>query len=98
MFGNSLHQPEYELIKKGFENRLRKDKILYMLKNKKNSKAIENYNSIRNGDITAGLLILDDCYLGKQSKAQSYYTKGRHGNCDWLYISQNYFALPWNSV
>ena len=23
-FGNSLHQPEYELIKKGFENKLRR--------------------------------------------------------------------------
>ena len=44
------------------------------------------------------LLILDDCYLGKQSKAQSYYTRGRHANCDCFYISQNYFALPRNSV
>ena len=44
------------------------------------------------------LLILDDCYLGKQSKAKAYYTRGRHNNCDTLYISQNYFALPRQSI
>ena len=44
------------------------------------------------------LLILDDCFLGKQSKAAAYYTRGRHNNCDTLYISQNYFALPRQSV
>ena len=40
------------------------------------------------------LLILDDCLLEKQSKAESYYTRGRHNNCDTFYISQNYFRLP----
>ena len=44
------------------------------------------------------LLILDDCFLGKQSKAGAYYTRGRHSSCDTLYISQNYFALPRKSV
>ena len=44
------------------------------------------------------LLILDDCFLGKQSKATAYYTRGRHNNCDTLYISQNYFSLPRQSV
>ncbi len=44
------------------------------------------------------LLILDDCFLGKQSKAKAYYTRGRHNNCDTLYISQNYFALPRQSI
>lgn len=122
VFGNSLHQPEYELIKKGFENKLRKDEILHIFQNqdafKNPSEAVENYNGLKNGTITAefyencesipdpktldsklkNLIILDDCYLGKQSKAQSYYTRGRHGNCDCIYISQNYFALPRNSV
>ena len=114
VFGNSLHQPEYELIKKGFENKLRKDEILHIFQNqdafKNPSEAVENYNGLKNGTITAefyencesipdpktldsklkNLIILDDCYLGKQSKAQSYYTRGRHGNCDCIYISQNY--------
>ena len=40
------------------------------------------------------LLILDDCFLGKQNKAGAYYTRGRHNNCDTLYISQKYFCLP----
>ena len=44
------------------------------------------------------LLILDDCFLGKQNKAEAYYTRGRHNNCDTLYISQNYFRLPRHSI
>ena len=33
------------------------------------------------------LLILDDCFLGPQNKAEAYYTRGRHNNCDTFYIS-----------
>ena len=44
------------------------------------------------------LLILDDCLLEKQSKAESYYTRGRHNNCDTFYISQNYFRLPRQTI
>ena len=40
------------------------------------------------------LLLLDDCFLGKQNKAEAYYTRGRHNNCDTIYIAQNYFRLP----
>ena len=40
------------------------------------------------------LLILDDCLLEKQTKAESFYTRGRQNNCDTFYISQNYFRLP----
>ena len=40
------------------------------------------------------LLLLDDCFLGKQNKAEVYYTGGRHNNCDTIYISQNYSRLP----
>lgn len=121
VYGNSLHQPEYEIIKKGFETKLGKQQILNIFQNQKIMeplKAIENYNGVKDGGITAefyencelipdpktldpklkNLLILDDCYLGKQSKAQTYYTRGRHSNCDCLYISQNYFALPRNSI
>ena len=32
------------------------------------------------------LLLLDDCFLGKQNKAETYYTRGRHNNCDAIYI------------
>jgi len=44
------------------------------------------------------LLILDDCFLGKQNKAEAYYTRGRHNNCDTIYISQNYFRLPRHTI
>ena len=44
------------------------------------------------------LLILDDCYLGPQSKAGPFYSPGRHANSDTMYISPNYFALPRNFV
>jgi hypothetical protein len=44
------------------------------------------------------LLILDDCFLGKQNAAESYYTRGRHSNCDTIYISQNYFKLPRQTI
>ena len=39
------------------------------------------------------LLLLDDCFLGKQNKAEAYYTRGIHNNCDTIYIAQNYFRL-----
>ena len=44
------------------------------------------------------LLLLDDCFLGKQNKAEAYYTRGRHDNCDTIYIAQNYFRLPRHTV
>ena len=40
------------------------------------------------------LLLLDDCFLGKQS----YYTGGGHNTCDTIYIAQNYFRLPRHTV
>lgn len=44
------------------------------------------------------LLILDDCFLGPQSKAEAFYTRGRHNHCDVIYISQNYFRLPRHTI
>lgn len=44
------------------------------------------------------LLILDDCLLEKQTKAEAFYTRGRHNNCDTIYISQNYFRLPRQTI
>ena len=40
------------------------------------------------------LMIFDDCILERQSKAEAYYTRGKHNNCHSFYISQNYFLLP----
>ena len=44
------------------------------------------------------LLLLDDCFLGKQNKAEAYYTRGRHNNCDTIYIAQYYFRLPRDTI
>ena len=44
------------------------------------------------------LLLLDDCFLGKQNKAEVYYARGRHINCDTIYIAQNYFRLPRHTI
>ena len=35
---------------------------------------------------------------GKQNKAEAYYTRGRHNNCDTIYIAQNYFRLPRHTI
>ena len=44
------------------------------------------------------LLLLADCFLGKQNKAEAYYTRGRHNNCDTIYIAQKYFRLPQHTI
>ena len=121
VFGNSLHQEEYRIIKKGFEIGLGKKQVSNLFKNQEfvaPFTALENYQGETPKEITAefyedcdaipdpktldsnkkNLIILDDCYLGRQSKAGSYYSRGRHNNCDSLYISQNYFMLERGSV
>ena len=30
------------------------------------------------------LLLFDDCFLGRQNKADAYYTRGRHNKCETL--------------
>ena len=126
VFGKSLHQIEYKVIKKGFEEGLSKRQISNLFIQQDNLskfdlsplEAIETYDGIKDGGIIANfyndcsiipdpsslnveeknLLILDDCFLGKQNKAEAYYTRGRHNNCDTFYISQNYFRLPRHTV
>ena len=41
---------------------------------------------------------MDDCYLGRQNKAEAYYSRGRHNNCDTIFLSQNYFRLPRQTI
>ena len=126
VFGLSLHQMEYQVLKKGFEIGLSKEQISNLFvhqevlrkKDLTPIKALDEYGGIRKGKIKAdffsecssipdpaeldkdvkNLLILDDCILGKQNKAEAYYTRGRHNNCDTFYISQNYFLLPRQTI
>ena len=44
------------------------------------------------------LMIFDDLLLQKQNKCEAYYIRGRHSNCDCLYLSQNYFKLPRQTI
>ena len=44
------------------------------------------------------LLVLDDIMTGPQSKAEDYYTRGRHNNTNVFYISQSYFHLPRQTI
>ena len=126
VFGNSLHQSEYQIIKTGFEHGLGKEQIANVFRNQEQllqagispTRAIEEYTGPKDNDITASfftncelipdpseldpgkknLLILDDCYLGRQNKAEAYYSRGRHNNCDTVFLSQNYFRLPRQSI
>lgn len=126
VFGLSLHQTEYQLLRKGFNSGLSKEQISNLfsnqsvLQNKQVSPitVLDEYSGPCNGTIKAefyddcskipdpselnvdenNLIIFDDCILQKQNKAEAYYTRGRHNNCDTLYISQNYFMLPRRTV
>ena len=126
VFGQSLHQQEYQILKKGFDIGLTKTQISNIFANQKTIKelkltplkVLDEYDGVRDGKIKAdfyndctqlpdpsmlddkekNLLVLDDCFLGKQNKAEAYYTRGRHNNCDTFYISQNYFRLPRQTI
>ena len=125
VFGKSLHQKEYVILKKGFESGLSKEQISNLFHNQKeinspaetideyilsggeakggieaefynDCKLIPDPSELNEGD--KNLMIFDDCLLEKQNKTQSYYTRGRHSNCDCFYISQNYFKLDRQTV
>jgi len=44
------------------------------------------------------LMIFDYLLLQKQNKCEAYYVRGRHSNCDCLYLSQNCFKLPRQTI
>ena len=126
VFGKTLHQQEYQILKKGLSTGLGKQQIVNIFRNQDEFdkvnipplEVIDQYTGVRKGGIKAdfytdctlipdptelcidekNLLILDDCFLGPQSKAEAYYTRGRQNNCDTFYISQSYFRLPRHTV
>ena len=126
VFGRSLHQSEYQILKKGLTDGLTKQQVANIFLHQAQLKkiqlspiaAIEEYSGDRNGSISAdffsdcalipdpselnidekNLLVLDDCFLGPQSRTETFYTRGRHNNCDTFYISQNYFRLPRQTI
>ena len=126
VFGQSLHQKEYQVLKHGFESGLSKKQVSNIFLNQSvftkinlsPLDAIDEYGGRRDNTVEAeffsdctqipdpatlnvhdkNLLILDDCYLGRQNKIEAYYSRGRHNNCDTFYISQNYFRLPRQTI
>ena len=118
VFGKSLHQPEFKVLKKGFEGGLTKSQISNVFTHQIPPEDIDQYSGARSCTIEAdlyddcsaipdptdldpsqkNLLLLDDCFPGKQNKAKAYYARGRHNNCDTLYITQNYFCLPRHTI
>lgn len=44
------------------------------------------------------VLVMDDVMLDSQSKAEAFYTRGRHNRVDVFYISQSYFRLPRQTI
>ena len=44
------------------------------------------------------LMVFDDLMLEKQSACEKYYARGRHSNVDCVYLSQNYFKLPRQTI
>ena len=113
--------PEYAVIHRGYENKLKKSDILTIFEKydqKTSLNAVDEFTGEKTGEITVeffdtpekipdpksldkglkNLLILDDCYLGKQNTPRSYFSRGRHSNCDVIYLTQNDFTLSRNSV
>ena len=139
VFGKSLFQPEYKILRKVFEERLPKEMIMNIFENHdeilreqispnklihelaKNGKTrrglrsvsvdsneLIECNSYESADDVPDpkeispehktLMIFDDLLLKKQNKCEAYYVRGRHSNCDCLYLSQNYFKLPRQTI
>jgi len=130
VFGKSLFQPEYTILRKGFEEQLPKEMIMNIFENldeilreqispnelihemeknqKTSSKEPIECNFYESADDVPdpkeisperkNLMIFDDLLLQKQNKCEAYYLRGRHYNCDCLYLSQNYFKLPCQTI
>ena len=70
--------------------------------------AIDTFSGARSGKIKADFYddcqdipepsTLDPMQKNLQNKAEAYYTRGRHNNCDTIYIAHNYFRLPRHTV
>ena len=114
LFSRSLHQPEYQALIKGFENKVPKHLIGEAMRCKLGPDKVGNGMSPieltygnRVGEIPDpldldvnqnNLMVFDDLMLEKQNKCEDYYTRGRHNNIDCFYISQNYTKLPRNTI
>ncbi len=128
VFGKSLFQPEYKIIKKAFEEKIPKDSIIKLFDIQdeitkldipisaileemakslgqasdiqcKFYESAEDVPDPRDLNPTLkNLMIFDDLQLEKQNKCECYYVRGRHSNVNCLYLAQNYFKLPRQTI
>ena len=121
IFGKSLHQQEYKILRKGFEGGLSKQQTSNVFNSHEMLQsphiAIEKYSGVRNGEIRAdfyddcqnipdpsaldpmqkNLLLSDDCFLGKQNKAEAYYTRRISHTSMLTIVLVTSLSLSWNS-
>lgn len=121
IFGKSLHQPEYKLLKSGFDKGYNKKEVLEILKKgggnidsfirslsvKRKPKYKVNYfeDGLKIPDPKdvnkkkKNLFVFDDIMTdSNQSKAEDFYTRGRHNNTSSIYISQNFHKLSRQTI
>ena len=109
VFGKSLFQDEYKLLKECIEAGLSKKDTRNCYLGIVDSTERSNLSCeffTEESDIPdpseleskKNLFVFDDCLLGSQTKPESYYTRGRHSDCDCIYITQNYFKVPRQTV
>jgi len=130
VFGKSLFQPEYKILRNGFEEPLPKRVIMNLFENQNEIQQEQNSPSVLIEELAKdrlphskepiecnfdesvddvpdpkelsaeqkNLVIFDDLLLQKQNKCEAYYVRERHLNCDCLYLSQNYFKLPCQTI
>lgn len=44
------------------------------------------------------MLVFDDCMSGPQETLENFYTRGRHMNCNCIYLTQSWFELPRRTI
>jgi len=130
VFSKSLFQPEYKILRKGFEEQLPKETIMRVFGNRdeiqreqispsvlidalaknqlQHSKEPIECNFRESADDVPdptrlspehkNLMIIGGLLLQKQNKCETYYVRGRHSNCDCLYLSQTYFKFPRQTI
>ena len=128
IFGKSLFQSEYHILKKTFEEKLSKEVIIRLFENQNEITDLgishiliveEIATDIRDkSDVVCNfyqsaedvpdprelssekkiLMVFDDLLLEKQNTCESYYVRGRHSNVDCIYLAQNYFKLPRQTI
>ncbi len=109
IFGKSLFQEEYELLKKGIDSGMTKKELRNLFQKSKGSdydkvscqffsesESVPDPSELNPED--KNIMVFDDVLQCSQEKPAAYFTRSRHSNCDCVYISQNYFKVERGSV